>query len=231
MLSKLDKTEKEKLHRNLEEEGLIVLKKTIKTKPLQTETKKTTIKDLVDRMKVLMKEEKTKFAEWMKKEGELNSSEEEAILMQLSPSLDVNSVVANIDSHSVNVPMTISIDERKSVETDSLLDSGAGGVFIDQDYARRWHLDIQMLDAPVKARNVDGTENKRGTIKSYVDLHFKIGDKDFMERFFLTGLGNQTVILGFPWLKKHNPLVDWQTGQIDWRNEEKKIKIYLKPSM
>src|SRR5277367_700611 len=96
MLSQLDKTEKEKLRRNLEEEGLIVSKKTMKTKPLQTETKKTTVKDLVGRMKVLMKEEKMKFAEWIKKEGELNSSEEEAIPMQLSPSLDVNSVVANI---------------------------------------------------------------------------------------------------------------------------------------
>src|SRR5277367_6351498 len=78
MLSKLDKTEKEELRKNLEEEGLIVSKKTTKTKPLQTETKKTTVKDLVGRMKVLMKEEKTKFAEWIKKEGELNSSEEEA---------------------------------------------------------------------------------------------------------------------------------------------------------
>src|SRR5277367_1378986 len=217
MLSKLDKTEKEKLRRNLEEEGLIVSKKTIKTKPLQTETKKTTIKDLVDRMKVLMKEEKTKFAEWMKKEGELNSSEEEAetIPMQLSPSLDVDSVVANIDSHSMNVPMTIAIDERKSVKTDSLLDSGAGGVFIDQNYARRWHLNIQMLDTPAKAQNVDGTENKRGTIKSYVDLQFKIGDKDFTEHFFLTGLGNQMVILGFPWLKKHNQSFG---GLANWTN-------------
>src|SRR5277367_6193698 len=52
MLSKLDKTEKEKLRRNFEEEGLIS-KKTTNTKPLQTETKKTTVKDLVGRMKVL----------------------------------------------------------------------------------------------------------------------------------------------------------------------------------
>ena len=95
----------------------------------------------------------------------------------ISPSLDVYSVTANIESQSMNIPMSISINEKDTTETDSLLDSGAGGVFMDQNYARQLHLDIKMLDNPVKARNVDGTENKRGTIKSYVDLQFKIGDK------------------------------------------------------
>src|SRR5271163_485676 len=231
MLSKLDKTEKEKLRKNLKKEGLIVSKKTVEINPPQNEIKKATIKDVVGRMKMLMKDEKAKFAEWMKKEEEPNSLEKETAPIPISPSLDVDSVIANIDSHSMNVPMTISIDEQKSVETDSLLDSSAGGLFIDQSYARWLHLDIQMLDTPVKARNVDGTENKRGTIKSYVDLQIKIGDKDFTERFFLTGLGNQTVILGLPWLKKHNPLIDWQTGYIAWRDEEKETRTDPKSSM
>src|SRR5271163_1398017 len=231
MLSKLDKTEKEKLLKSLKEEGLTVLIKTTETRAPLAVTKKATIKDLVDRMKVLMKEEKIKFAKWMKKEEEPNSLEKEAVPMQISPSLDVDSVTATIDSQSLIVPMTISLGERESVETDSLVDSGAGGVFIDQNYARRLHLDIKMLDIPMKARNVDGTENKRGIIKSYVDLQFKMGDKDFTERFFLTGLGRQTIILGFSWLRKHNPLIDWQTGYIAWRDEEKETRTDPKSSM
>src|SRR5271168_2684025 len=221
MLSKLDKTEKEKLLKSLKEEGSTVLMKTTETKAPLAVTKKATIKDLVDRMKVLMKEEKIKFAEWMKEEEEPNSLEKEAVLMQISPSLDVDSVTATINSQSLIVPMTISLGERESVETDSLLDSGAGGVFIDQNYAQRLHLDIKMLDIPMKARNVDGTKNKRGIIKFYVDLQFKMEDKDFTERFFLTGLGRETIILGFPWLRKHNPLINWQTGYIAWRDKEK----------
>src|SRR5271168_4722666 len=88
-----------------------------------------------------------------------------------------------------------------------------------------------MLDIPVKAQNVDGTENKRGTIKSYVNLRFRIGNKYFLEHFFLTGLGKQTVILGFPWLKKHNPLVNWQTGHIDWRDKEEDTQTDSKSSI
>src|SRR5277367_1911210 len=206
----------------------------------QYKTKKTTIKDLVSQVKALTKEERMELVELMKgeeksnleeEEEELDPLEKETVPVQISPTLDVYSVIANIDSQSMNIPMTISLNERGVTETNSLLDSGAGGTFIDQNYARRLHLDIKMLDIPVRARNVDGTENKRGTIKSYVDLRFRIGDKYFIEHFFLTGLGKQTVILGFPWLKKHNPLVNWQTGHIDWRNEEKDVQIDPKPSM
>ena len=78
----------------------------------------------------------------------------------VSPSLDIYSVVANVDSQSMEIPMSILHNEGKTVETETLLDSGAGGVFIDQNYARRLRLETQTLKTPVKARNVDGTENK-----------------------------------------------------------------------
>ena len=34
------------------------------------------------------------------------------------------------------------------------------------------------------------------------------------------GLGNQKVILGLPWLRKHNPEIDWKKGMVAWRNSE-----------
>src|ERR1700733_92342 len=74
--------------------------------------------------------------------------------------------------------------------------------------------------SPVKARNMDGTVNKAGTIESYVDLSFKIGNRKCQNRFYVTGLGKQRIILGFPWLQEHNPKIDWQTGSIEWQTEE-----------
>ena len=77
---------------------------------------------------------------------------------------------------------------------------------------------------------MDGTVNKAGTIKSYVDLSFKIGDRKCQHRFYVTGLGKQRIILGFPWLQEHNPEIDWQTGSIDWRTENEphtKTKLLL----
>ena len=52
----------------------------------------------------------------------------------------------------------------------------------------------------ITVQNVDGTINKKGTIKSYIKLEFKINSRKFREQFYVTSLGKQMVILGFTWL-------------------------------
>ena len=79
---------------------------------------------------------------------------------------------------------------EKTAEFDSMIDSGAGGMFIDQNFARKFK--IKTLEKPIKVYNVDGTENKQGTIKTYVDLDFIINDQWFQEWLYLTRLGKQT---------------------------------------
>src|ERR1700678_3681928 len=131
----------------------------------------------------------------------------------VSPYLDVYSVtIANISRNSISVPINI-CSSKQTVET--LIDCGAGGTFIDQNFTKNF--EIKHLDKPVKAYNVDGTENKKGLIKSYVDLEFQLGERKFKERFYVTRLGKQKIILGFPWLHKHNPIIDWKKGEIDWK--------------
>jgi hypothetical protein len=115
------------------------------------------------------------------------------------------------------MPMKISSDKQEGIEIveDGFLDCGATGKFIDQIYARSKGLELEPLDKPIKVYNVDGTLNKRGTIRQYVDLNVEIHGKICKERFLVTGLGKQKIILGFPWLKKMNPIIDWQKGTLD----------------
>jgi hypothetical protein len=116
---------------------------------------------------------------------------------------------------------------KQTVKT--LIDSSADGLFIDQNYAKNF--DINYLDKPVKAYNMDRMENKRGTINAYVNLEFTLGKQKFKECFYVTGLGKQRIILGFPWLHKYNLIIDWKKGEItfkpfriDWRRLMKKGK-------
>jgi hypothetical protein len=147
--------------------------------------------------------------------------------MSISSYLDVYSVtIANISQNSISIPIEIG-SNKQTVET--LIDSSAGGLFIDQNYAKNF--DINYLDEPVKAYNIDRTENKRGTINAYVNLEFSLGEQKFKERFYVTVLGKQRIILGFPWLHKYNPIIDWKKGeitfkpfQIDWRRLMEKGK-------
>ena len=87
------------------------------------------------------------------------------------------------------------------------------------------------MEQPYRVYNVDGTENKKGTIRSYVDLTFTIDDRTFTERLLVTGLGRQKIILGLPWLMEHNPKIDWKTGKMEWPESKKNpdwIKIHQK---
>jgi hypothetical protein len=114
--------------------------------------------------------------------------------MSVSPYLDIYSVtIANISQNSISVPINIG-SSKQTVKT--LINSSAGGLFIDQNYAKNF--DINYLDKLVKAYNVDKMENKWGTINAYINLKFTLGERKFKERFNVTGLGKQKIILGFP---------------------------------
>ena len=100
----------------------------------------------------------------------------------------------------------------ESVETLGLIDSGAGGKFIDQDFTKKSGFKTLKLEEPLRVLNVDGTENKRGTITDYVELNMEINERKTLEQLMVTGLGKEQVILGFPWLTNHNPDINWKTG-------------------
>ena len=67
-----------------------------------------------------------------------------------------------------------SLGLKKTAETTALLDTGAGGKFIDQNYVRSQKIVTKELDTPIEVFNVDGTPNKRGTITKYAQLNLTI---------------------------------------------------------
>jgi len=130
----------------------------------------------------------------------------------------------------MSIPLTITSEKqgkKKKIIKKSLIDSGAGGKFIDQNFAKAQGFKLTPLAEPIRVFNVDGTLNKKGTIKHYVNLKLTIHGRKKMTRLLVTGLGKQKIILGFPWLQKHNPDIDWKKGTLKWR----KAKKTPKPSM
>jgi hypothetical protein len=64
--------------------------------------------------------------------------------------------------------------------------------------------------------NVNGTLNKKGDILFYTDLEVRTGQKYTNMRFFLTDLGPQQLILGYPWFAAVQPRINWARGWIDY---------------
>jgi len=73
--------------------------------------------------------------------------------------------------------------------------------------------------------------NKRGTIIHFVETNVNIGGRTQEIRFLVSGLGRQKIILGFPWLEKENPTIDWKKATLDWPLKERirKPKYRLQP--
>ena len=53
-------------------------------------------------------------------------------------------------------------------------------------------------------------------IRFYTDLEVQTGTTKRKMRFFLTGLGNRNVILGYPWFAAVQPRIHWARGWIDF---------------
>ena len=130
----------------------------------------------------------------------------------------------------MNIPLRLSSEKQKGIVIveEGFLDSGAGGKFIDQNYARAKKLETEPLIRPIQVYNVDGTTNKKETIRRYVDLNIEVHGQTRKERLLVTGLGKQKIILGYPWLRETNPMIDWKKGTLEWRQpklQEKETQI------
>ena len=99
--------------------------------------------------------------------------------------------------------------KSKRAETLTLLDLGATENFMSLDYAKHLHLPIKMLKEPQRLFNVDGTPNKAGDLKYYMDLGMRTGTSMRTLRYFLSDLGDSRVILGYPWFTAVQPKIDW----------------------
>lgn len=104
--------------------------------------------------------------------------------------------------------------ETKDVKAKALLDSGATGLLIHWNFVRKHRIPMKAYTKPRIIRNVDSSFNALGKITNYVETTLTIGDHEEEVRLLVTDLGEDDVILGLPWLRKHNPQIDWSQGRL-----------------
>jgi len=108
---------------------------------------------------------------------------------------------------------TTDTNELHSVE--ALLDCGATGSLIDRDFVRSKGMNTQTLSHNIPVFNVDSSPNEAEQISEVVDVVLRY--KTHSERMLLavSRLGKQNLILGYDWLKDHNPKIDWEKGEVE----------------
>jgi hypothetical protein len=104
----------------------------------------------------------------------------------------------------------------KRAEAVALLDSGATENFMNIRYAQKMGLPIQKLTEERRLFNVDGTQNRAGSLKYFTDVTTRTGEKSTHLQYYLTDLGENQIILGYPWFTSAQPQIDWAKGWIDY---------------
>jgi hypothetical protein len=107
------------------------------------------------------------------------------------------------------------LDERKMIFTNLLLDTSASGIFVDEEWARRQNFNFIPIDRPIPVRNADGTLNSGGYIKNRIEFILRVGTHQERISADVTNLeGKQKLILGLPWLEEHNLEINWNQRSI-----------------
>jgi len=99
-------------------------------------------------------------------------------------------------------------------EEEALLDSGATENFINANTVKKLRLGTQLLNFQRPVYNVDGTLNKHGTITHACNLLVKQGHKTVQQRFYVSNLGKDRFILGYPWFRAFIPDINWANATL-----------------
>ena len=100
-----------------------------------------------------------------------------------------------------------------------LIDSGANGNFISRRFLQKLQLQAVPKKRPYQIQAVNGTDITNNGLVSQETEELLMTHDRHIETITLDVLDDisQDVILGMPWLKKHNPDIQWNRDQIVFR--------------
>jgi len=98
----------------------------------------------------------------------------------------------------------------------ALIDSGCMHTTIAVDTVQREKLPTEKMRTMMEIYNLDGTRNKYGKIKEVVPITLEIGEHTEQINAVVSGITETDIFLGYDWLEKHNPEIDWKERTINF---------------
>ena len=129
-------------------------------------------------------------------------------------SSQINHVLTALpNERTLCIPIKILVNHQ-IIDTTAIIDCGAMGNFIDPGLTSLAKFPLQRFERLVKAYNVDGTTNSKGNIVWETHVNLQFPNRTENVHLMVLNLGRKQIILGMPWLKKWNPVIDWIAKQI-----------------
>jgi len=108
---------------------------------------------------------------------------------------------------------------KESVTINAMIHSGATEDFIDQEVCNKHGIKMIKAKNPREICLADGKPSAMGPVTHMTKVPMDISSHRALATFQVANLQNHEVILGMPWLREHNPTIDWNDKRITFNSE------------
>jgi hypothetical protein len=122
--------------------------------------------------------------------------------------------------------LTMPVVINKTTQERALVDSGASDNFIHQETARSLGLKLQNKKEPQAVNDIQG--RNLGWISHYVTVLLEAAHHQEEIDLNVVPLGIHGLVVGLPWLQKHNPDIEWREKRIKFSSPFCKWKCIKK---
>ena len=79
--------------------------------------------------------------------------------------------------------------------------------------------------------NADRSINSAGSIREFAIVKIKIGDHSKQIAMAMSNLSTHSIFLGYDWLKKHNPIINWKVKTLQFTCKNEHVPSFLAPEI
>ncbi len=119
------------------------------------------------------------------------------------------------DGHCLTVPVALETP-LGGVQIPAMIDSGEAGNFMSLNFAQEHNISLIHCLSPLAVEAVDGRPLGTGKITHLTSRLMLTPGALHREsiQFYIIPTAHTSVILGLPWLRRHNPSISWRDSQI-----------------
>ena len=114
----------------------------------------------------------------------------------------------------MHVPVSVRTSNKKA-DIKVLVDSRATNNFINPQFAKKMGIGMTKLKNPRGIWNIDNMENQLGKIMHFATLSVSTNGIAHKMTFLVTDIGNEDILLGYPWLATYEPKFSWRNATIN----------------
>ena len=109
--------------------------------------------------------------------------------------------------------------DNKERKTTAMIDCGASTSFIERTYVDQHAIPLERKKKPNETTAVDGRPLEGGPTTHHANMTLRINNHEEAITLHNICIGSAPVILGRPWLRKHNPQIDWKNDTVSFTSK------------